>query len=136
MSSMRERMPLILAKCSSSSSREILGGSFPSSRQPTKFLVESASPMRRSRASGGQVDMRNVGRMPGWALITSGPMAVKSFVSLRPCSTLSIVLLRVSLYAFGANFINHLLNWSTEARVSAFHKCGLSALTGICYSTA
>ena len=24
--------------------------------------------------------------------------------------------------------MNHRLNWSTEARVAAFHKCGLSAL--------
>ena len=63
--------------------------------------------MSRSRASGGHVDMRSVGRMPGLALITSGVMVVRSLVSVRPCSTLSMVFLRVSRYALGANFMNH-----------------------------
>ena len=79
----------------------------PSSRQPTKFFVESARPMRRSRASGGQVDMRSVGRIPGLAFITSGVIVERSFVSKSPCSTLLMVFLRVSRYAFGANFMNH-----------------------------
>jgi len=38
---------------------------------------------------------------------------------------------RVSLYACGAAFMNHRLNRSTETAMSAFHRCGLSALIGI-----
>ena len=47
--------------------------------------------------------------MPGLALITSGVIVVRSLVRVRPCSTLSMVFLRVSRYAFGANFMNHLI---------------------------
>ena len=53
------------------------------------------------------MDIRSIGRMPGFAFITSGVIMVRSFVCKSPCFTLSIVFLRVSRYALGANFMNH-----------------------------
>src|SRR5262249_31908356 len=49
-------------------------------------------------------------------------------VATSAALTCSVVLTRVERNAWGANRMNHWLNWSTEAATSAFQRCGLSAL--------
>ncbi len=120
------RMAAILRRCSSSSSGESSGGTLPCSSVPTRFLLESARPMSRSRANGGQVDMRSVGRMAGWVLIRSGVMVVRSSVRERPHPALSMVLLRVSRYAFGANF-RRFCSYSNHSHSTKFNKFQQSA---------
>jgi hypothetical protein len=72
---------------------EILGG-----------IGQSDEPVARHRRACRH---RKVGRMPGLVLITSAVIMVKPLVRTRPCSTLSMEFVRVSRYAFGANFMNH-----------------------------
>ena len=84
-SSIFEMTPEILDRCSSKSSGANCGGIFPNSKLPTKFLLESASPMSLSRTSGGQVAIRSIGKMPGFALMVAGSIRVRSVVRVSPC---------------------------------------------------
>ena len=72
--------------------------------------------------------MRSVGSAPGLALSVAASMLRRSLVASSAALTCSVVLTRVERNASGAKRMNHWLNWSTEAAMSAFQRCGLSAL--------
>ena len=130
-SSMRATICAIRESCAFNWSALTRDGTVARSMVYTRFLVAYASPTNRSRAMGGHRLMRSVGRIPGCSLSTTAVRLAKSSVMRRVCSTSLVVCARVSRYALGANFMNHLLNWSTDAAISCFQSCGLSALIGM-----
>ena len=68
-------MPEIFARFSSRTAGAIRDASFPASMDPTRDLLVSAKPMRRSTASGGAVHMRRVEMASGLALSAPGVMS-------------------------------------------------------------
>ncbi len=117
-----------LERFSSRSSAFIRAASSPFSMRPTRDLLAPESPTSRSTASGGAVHMRSVGSAFGFAFSVRASRLRKSRVERRATFTCSVVFTRVARNAAGANSMNHRLNWSIEAAMSAFHRCGLSAL--------
>jgi hypothetical protein len=118
----------IFARSSSILNLPDLGGSFFSfSMVLTKFGDTPASPIRRSTASGGHVDMRRVGRISGFVLSLSADKSERKFVVRKEEITASVVRTLVSRNALGANRINQELYISTEDAISDFHWVGLSA---------
>ncbi len=111
---------------------DILGGSCRlSSMLFTKVGDAPLSPIRRSTANGGQVDILSVGNILGCSLSTSGLILNKFSVRPSDSSTSLVTRTRVSLNATGAKFINHSLYISTDFAISSFHLSGLSRLTAI-----
>ena len=64
-------------------------------------ITVDAGPISRSRASGGQVDIRSAGKIFSALLITSGVMVVRSSVIRSPCSTWGHYTKRQKSYANG-----------------------------------
>jgi hypothetical protein len=102
---------------------------WPVSIRPINDLFAFAKPINRSTANGGAVHMRNVRRTLGLLRKHSGVKSRRSLVATNAAFTYSVVLTRVDRNAFGANCMNHRLNRSTDAAMSAFQRCGLSALS-------
>src|SRR5260370_41920698 len=71
--------------------------------------------------------MRRVGSAPGLAFGVAALKLRRSAVASSAALTCSVVFTRVDRNASGANRMNHWLNWSTEAAMSAFQRCGLFA---------
>jgi len=102
--------------------------SLPSSMRPMSDLLAFDSPTSRSTASGGAVHMRSIGSTPGLCFSVAALMLRRSPVVSKAALTSSVAWMRVVRNAAGAYWMNHWLNWSTEAAISAFQRCGLSAL--------
>ncbi len=110
------------------------GGNLPCfSMTLTRFGEIPASPISLSAASGGQVDIRNVGSTAGLAFSKFTPMAVMFFVASSVAVTSFVVWTRVVRYACGAKRMNQLLYISTDRAMSSFQRSGLSRLTAITY---
>ena len=123
-----ERMRQSLLNSAFKSAAFILVGSLPASIRPTRVLLAPAKPIKRSTASGGAVHMRSVDSALGLTLIVAASMLRRSLVASNAALTYPVVLTRVERNASGAKRMNHWLNWSTEAAMSFFQRCGLSAL--------
>ena len=106
-----------------------VGNLFFNSMRLTRLAETPASPMSRSTASGGQVDMRNVERISGCLRMVTECILVKFSVERSVALTSLVVRIRVVLKAFGANLMNQRLYISTDLAISAFHCSGLSELT-------
>lgn len=98
-----------------------------------EILVRSGKPDQTVYRQGGAVHMRSVGNAPGLLRRVATSRLRRSFVARSAFLTCSVVLIRVDRNASGANFMNHWLNWSTEAAISAFQRCGLSALIRLAF---
>ncbi len=119
------RIRQIVVNSESRSAAFIFTGSLPSSIRPMRFLLTSARPISRSTANGGAVHIRSVGKILGLDLRVAASRQLRLLVATSAALTCSVVLIRVDLNALGANCMNHWLNWSTEAAMSAFQRCGL-----------
>ena len=95
------------------------------------LVLALAKPIRRSTASGGAVHIRSVASALGFDLSVAASRLRRSRVTRRAALTCSVVLTRVDRNARGANRMNHWLNWSTKAAMSAFQRCGLSAFNSL-----
>src|SRR5437667_9112626 len=92
-------------------------------------LAADERPTKRSRAIGGQVAIRSIGKMSACSRSKSGVILVKFSDQPRADSTCRVVFILVSLNALGANSMNHTLKASTDLAISAFHLSGLLRLT-------
>ena len=108
-----------------------LGGSLPRSMFRTRLGDTPASPIKRSTARGGQVDILSVRRTDGSRVNRSTPMSVMSWASLNARSTCSVASSRIFRYVWGANRTNQSLYRSTDRAMSFFQRSGLSRLTAI-----
>ena len=88
------------------------------------------NPINRSRAIGGAVDIRKMGRISGRLANEAGEISNKSRVCSNASSTAAVVRDRVSIKVGGAYWKNHWLYKSTDWAISTFHKSILSRLTG------
>src|SRR5205085_10265877 len=105
---------------------------YPSRSMLVMRVTETcANPLRRSRDRGGVVVRRRRESRRGLCRNISAVMLVRYAVDSRAASTRAAVSSRASWYARGAHRTNQSLYHSIDLVTSAFHKCGLSAFTGI-----
>ena len=95
----------------------------------TMFGCTPANPIKRSRAIGGHVDIRRMGRIWGCSCKKSARRRVRLLVSRSADSTFWVAFARLLRNALGAKLINQSLYMSTERTMSAFQKSGLSLFT-------
>ena len=120
--------------CCSLSSAGMRGGMCGrslSSIEQRRFLDACASPAKRSRAIGGHIAIRIIGRISGCCINMRGVILRRKSVCSIARMTVPAVRSRVARNACGANSTNQRLNISTDFAVSSFHESMRSRLIHI-----